>query len=488
MIRPLIRSLKTAALLVILAAASPPAHAAHWDGPTYQADGAVTGTFYDPYASPTTQPINQTWVDNYGTLYSESYEGMINSPGGPTIAQTAGTIQITFTWVADYGDPSPLPKPTEQESHVYILLSGSAFAEGNNGIAADDGLGDAAVNSDSQPPEATSSGSHLIQADGSSGVINLSYSLSASAGAVYTSAYPSACRVDVGLTAALDPRSVIISSSVDPTYRRDTSSGTPARVVNSRAPDGTLNGDTLIPLDDVVSEITYSAPTTGTWGDNSSFNWYASLYQSAYDGAFSPGSVPPFVLDYFPEAPYANPSFYWKHPDHVFIDLIDSNYGASAHNNYYMNFHEPYEDWVETSTVVHPIPITQSMDDWTFLQPAENPNADPMQVSVSSGESHTESVSATFGIEASLGVEDAAIKANVGKTVGDSVTETFQTTFTFTIPAHTIYYIYWAPSWETDSGTCSVWGINGYQGDGSWTCSFPTGPLSAVIVYHSTDP
>ena len=107
-------------------------------------------------------------------------------------ASTTGTVVATATWVPDYGQTLATDPPP---ARLLLLETASAAWYGSAGPpsgdlgVADDGLGDPMItsldtNSADNPSLCTgggdSSGSHLIQLDGSSGVVTLSCTLLAS--------------------------------------------------------------------------------------------------------------------------------------------------------------------------------------------------------------------------------------------------------------------------------------------------------------------
>lgn len=156
-----------------------------------------------------------------------------------------------------------------------------------------------------------------------------------------------------------DDRAVAISSSLGQTNHKSTTrfgtDGVALPDPDVPEADGiTLYSNTVQPFRadgaaNVPPEIIYHANVSGPWLSNSSYHWNTSLPAiGAYtkpgtypDGIFTVPNDPP--ADYIAE--YSKSDSVVGKQEHAFIRLVDSNDGANATANYYVNFHASFENW-----------------------------------------------------------------------------------------------------------------------------------------------
>lgn len=264
-----------------------------------------------------------------------------------------------------------------------LSASASLSALGTSGMAsASDALGEAIAADAGTPNPVDQVGHHLMRVPVLNGVAvyTLGGSASASAGvslpvgqiqtggngySFYTLTNGGlGAQTFAGLDAAMqhDTRAVTISASVDPTnmkapaYNFDGSveydvynNQMFVPVAHSRMPDGTMYGDigiaygsfNAIPQSDDLYAVNYTPQLSGTWGVNTTYNWFSSLESSGGTGptfgntyikAQADTSVPPVI---FPEDT--------NKTDHIHLTVVDSNDGAQGTANYYLALHQPME-------------------------------------------------------------------------------------------------------------------------------------------------
>lgn len=168
--------------------------------------------------------------------------------------------------------------------------------------------------------------------------------------------------------------------------------------------------------------------------------------------------------------------------------MIDGNDGAHATANFYMRFHPMFDNFVETQFISHPQPAngpTQQMDhagmygDWIRMQRFAN-NTDVVQnYSVTRSISPTLTVTANTEISGKVGFDIEDFNAEVSKKIGDTVGQTVQVTYTFTVnatvkPGETVD-LFAAPLEDEYQGTYDLYGSDGYQGTYTWSALKPYG-------------
>jgi hypothetical protein len=312
---------------------------------------------------------------------------------------------------------------------------------------------------------------------------------------------------EVSLNVQYDPRAVFIASDLGTTYHKG-ADGSPQ--ANVPLPDGTLFDDTLQPLDDNSgNQITpdlmalYSGGYTGRWGVNSQYHWYSSLKQDANSGAFEPGSIGSMSETYTPaDFPPANNGMSDTR-EHVFLSGNDSVDGARATANYYLTFHQPFENWITQGTVVHPLPVATSITfaqcqqaqlsgnngmigDWTVYGPYTNPLYIPTSLAAKSSVSYSVATGTTGTITAgySLGLSFDEINYAFQVNEGVSITNSNKITVSFgmpnpTFPPRSVNYILIGEQYNHVYGITDTYGANGFQGIADWYYnSYPTSPVN----------
>ncbi len=339
-----------------------------------------------------------------------------DSQGGSNIidGDEESTVTTTLTWMPANGD-SVMDPPPDKNHPVHLIEHGYAYESslggGSGAGTADDGLGD--------PRDAggVSQGNHLIVKDGSSGTITLDPVTVKAINPVstYQSGYPGgggggggypggggpgwdwtggigAISFYVYLDPSASPRSVTITSSIDPTYHKGsaiTDNGAPQPVQDLPGPDGTVQANTVKPGPDPQNiDITYYANPVGAWTPDSSYQWHiAQGTSSSYpSGTFTMPGDPPYsqLLQYYLYQIPGKPS----QSEHAFIHLTDAGDGANATANYYVNWHDAVENWLPNGSSF-PMPPTPYGDS-KVSQPAGG--QDTVEIDVPPGK-----VSATTG-------------------------------------------------------------------------------------------
>jgi len=307
-------------------------------------------------------------------------------------------VLATITWQPAPGmtlltDPPPAKLTLIETAHSWW---GAFWNEASPPTAADgqasDGLGDPmvfTVSPNSTSCFGTSSGRHLIQVDGSSGVVKIPCILSAQnpTSAWVTEPNPSypaystsfwswsPNSIEYTFNVVQDSRAVTISADVDPTlakgprYNGDHSLmfdiyGDELFTPHPHAPtaDGTMYGD--IGLDDTdgpsynTTDITYSGGRAGNWHiDGDTDFWFHNLPNSAYVSdhqgeslTFLSPDISDFSVQY--NGYYSGKTMMDAHDmtenstigtDHVHLTYTDGSDGAIATANYYMDIHRSWE-------------------------------------------------------------------------------------------------------------------------------------------------
>ncbi len=368
---------------------------------------------------PQTYHASWSWFDwQHEPELSFGLQGGLN-PGGTHSGFATTTVTQSLVYVWDPGsDEDGNPLATPAPAKVYFRLFGEAEAstgghvQGTNAAAllagafsgsctADDGLGDQAVVSGPTSLEwndgwdasldrrSKSSGTHLVQKDGSSGTITFTFNVSAHGdgsltrppqttsnqapptmeGGGGTEAWP--------VSVQEDSRGLTISSSLGQTYHMsqtnfdsngfalpdpDTPDSDGTVHANSIKPAGTPWATSQDPAPFIITEgITYHANVIGTWASGSSYQWHVDQaplggsvpgYGSAGFGSDSGTLTMPGDPPYDYNATYET-EYDFGHSivaqvtgqEHAYIHLTDANDGADATANYYIQWHDPVENW-----------------------------------------------------------------------------------------------------------------------------------------------
>ncbi len=310
-------------------------------------------------------------------------------------------VLATITWQPDGGktlltDPPPAKLTLIETAHSWwgATWNGSGPPTAADGQASD-GLGDPmvfTVSPNSSNGFGTSSGRHLIQVDGSSGVVKIPCILSAqnptsawvpsSYDPDYTPSYWSWSpnSIEYTFNVVQDTRAVTISASVDVTNMKTTLLITPDAVSvdvngdenylptpNQRGLDGTMYGDTIYSYNTHQDGSLYNPPNTNwiTFQPNFKGNWHWKAAQDHLgDTVLAPNVVNPNTWSWSPNESqdnwdyglgsmpmatnYALINGYPKGQDApttypVVYTATDNSDSATASARYVMTLHDPYE-------------------------------------------------------------------------------------------------------------------------------------------------
>lgn len=406
------------------------------------------------------------------------------SSGGSTIinGDEEATVTATLTWVPDASKDMTTDPPPDKDHKVHIIESGRAWQQslgsGPGTGTADDGLGDSAASDGGH----TSQGVHLIQRDGSSGTITLDPVTLKAINPVSTwqSGYPGggsgggypggggygywdwtggegSISFFVAVDPDVNPRSVTITSSIDPTYHKDPKTGKQANVAAS---DGTMTADSVnLWTQSPGPAITYYAHPTGSWDPNSSYHWYSKVMETSDAGTFAP---PPFPVQY--------PGFV-STQEHINLHCIDANDGASATANYYVNWHDEIEDWItivdkrQDGTLVRVTPIYHPISEGKMSLETEN-KITVSQKATGEGSLGSDKVGVKFGVELGVDFENST---------------KLSTEYSFIVGKAN--WVERRPFWEHREGTVDNYDTHGYAGLLNWTLDSAYHPGTPLIDF-----
>jgi len=395
--------------------------------------------------------------------------------------QSVGTVTAVFTWQGG-------GQPTDR---IPLVITSYADAAGAPfGPPADDGFGDPGNGNG----ENCSAGMHLVKVanpDHKATVKTRPYSLSAICG---SSGYTTWVTFQASIDTSDTPRDVTITSSIDPTYHRETdSSGKPSKKENTPDAAGTVTADSVNLWPSSLPRILYTAVPTGSWDPNSSYHWYSAATGNFDAGTFAP---PPFPVVYPPIA--------ISNQEHVNLHCIDASDGASATANYYVNWHNPIEGWVRTSMISNPLPTggptgTNNIGDWQVYGsfPNNNPTGTPPNTtSCAVGNQQTLTVTGTIGGQqtttATGGDVSQAFQTNESISLSKAYQSSTTETYTAQLPAGRVTYIYWGVGWTDRSGTCDLYDIHGFNSTVPWDAHVPNidpqGNLVILWAVFTTTP
>jgi hypothetical protein len=303
---------------------------------------------------------------------------------------------------------------------------------------------------------------------------------------------------EVDYLAEPDNRAVTVSCpAVDISQYRDPPLTGPV-IVNTRQPDGSLRGDTLLSSNIQGDQIagnsqsfSYHANVAGSW--SGTYHWFSSF--TGYNDSGSFPSVPDFSV---PVTYYTGGS---PNPtntggiDHIFLSMYDGSDGAEATGNYYMHFHNKYEpsSWPEDSgspyKVMGPDPDAASFPTppltypWRAVNPVLTLIYPQTTINVAYQEPGIESVDA--GVE--LGVDP--VKVHFG--ISGNPTATFNVSQPLTAnPPLQQYQETWAVYREEvarHKGHLDIYGTHGYTSTAIWRHDLEQGiVLNLYFPYPST--
>lgn len=409
--------------------------------------------------------------------------------GGSGTANISGTVTGVAKWCYDWDHPAPNPP-----SKVYLRQSGSAMWQVTDSThiedvaphgSASNGLGNAEGPLVGYDPVTStggsSSGSHLIQRDGSSGIVEVPGSPSAD-----VSATPPADRssgtslhASVGFSLVEDPRSVIVVSSLGTTYYKGADN---QRVPNDYLASGAIKEDTVIPDEGSSSSISYGAVTGGTWGQPSSYEWKSQVTGASLSGLWNdplyadPGMFGSPSSNGVPSFPvtYSQPPLIPGQIETVKVKVMDGQDAAEAENENLVIFHNPVEGWQRDSGYPkhHPLPASpspQDYGDWTLAGTETNPTSQPQpggKVTLSAGTSEANSGQIGSGFDLGLTVKaiNGAFHYNENYSITDTYTFTASQDVTWTLPPNSRCYKFWAYGWTEHSGKCDIYQADGFRG------------------------
>lgn len=308
--------------------------------------------------------------------------------GNVTASISQKSVYVWASGTDNTGKPIPALNPPAK---AYFLLRGNAysntFAQGEDAAmlaaassficTADDGLGDAPVTTSGTGAgnyiNSTSTGSHLVQKDGSSGTVTFSFNPSGHVEGTFTNPWGTPDRDTrispfdgSGQTNAeqvnvyQDSRALTISSKLGTTFHKSStrfdSNGVALPDPDIPDSDGTVHANSVVPsastsnMDEGTDQydILYHANVSGGWAANSTYHWHLSLagqptqIQNSFpDGTFTLPGDPP--LDYRGEYDqYKAPA---GAQEHAYIHLTDAQDGSDGTANYYVTFHALTENW-----------------------------------------------------------------------------------------------------------------------------------------------
>ena len=372
---------------------------------------------------------------------SGSSSGPLSLTSGPGAAScsignrgpvpTALTVTAKLVWTADYDwDTPPLS--------VDVLETGDAVAPVTfpalpdvppmpDGAFADDGLSDGASVDVAANGGMMSHGrhfSHLTVAPGQFSVSLPTRTLVA----FVPDGTPRLSKTSLYYTVQIDNRSVYITSNFpSPTYRKGAVDALhqTGRWENNRVSNGSLIDDTVVPGADGTHAIYTPNYHPGSWGNDSTYGWQASLPNSnqqtlseagTFNSTSSSGSqtIPTF------EGVYHHPPVSDGNSDTITLSLQDGVDGATAANFYTIRFHDPVPSsgWLRdpNSPVIHPIPTSGpssesdvSLGEWSRIGPYPNRGPGDITPKVSATVGTKQSASTTkgtiLGLDASVPLE-----------------------------------------------------------------------------------
>jgi hypothetical protein len=400
-------------------------------------------------------------------------------PSATTGAASTGTASLTVNWTITYTGQAPTP------DYVYILTQKDVIVGENlpNGATPGSGTGtvqgsvggtDADVTNNTMDTEAYHWRVVRLPVTGGVGHYTSTMTISATSlsGTTNQSKFT---QVTVSDYVAIDNRGIAISSSLDATNKRVVVNGVATSVANVRSADGTMHGDTIAPTagGDSLS-VTYTPVASGAWAGYAPNNyghyyWYSSLTGTSDNHGFGIGD-PILAFD----VTYYNPPAAPSQVDHIYIHVIDDSDGSDGTANYYMTFHNKYEDWNTTSSTNHPAQFVHGATnpDWQFQSNIGNGTSGPQVLTFSTSYSNQVTESGTIGGQLVTQITDPigfiTLQTNASVTSTTSVTVSPSSTLTTTAPPWTLVSLYLAVSYTDLAGTCSIWGTSGYMGEGTW--------------------
>ena len=434
-------------------------------------------------------PFSANWPAGSNGSGVYVYTGDLN-------ASVTGTVVATLTWIATNGNMQADPPPKQ----VYIAQTGYASENSPwNGLGLPPSGAGSALDGLSDPALAfgtglVSKGKHLIQRDGSSGLIVLDPVTVSAINPVSVKQPNGSWNWGVGansvsLTVAVDTRVVTITSSLGQTYHRELdATQKPIRVADVAAADGTAKATTLRPAGSGLP-ISYFVHAYGNWTNGSRYLLHCS---SGDPGGSNYGNGDQATITgqfFLPADPICFLTMHYgttATSEHAYAHLIDYGDGADGTANEYVTFHTKYEDWYKdlSKTIDHPLPlvskgVVNASGDWVPMFIIDNNSPSPLTQSLKQDITLKKTMQGTIGGQVSGPIEAATFQANESITIGSETSKTFSVDTTFTGHAFTRTQFYEGQSWEERAGTCSVWVASGYQNEAIWNGVYAPSPAVA---------
>ena len=491
-----LRLLVAAACLVVFQTSN--AWAGDWNV-VYTYSGNVTLT--DRNGVVTTIP----WTDANGNVIVNGEIGVGTSVSGS--AHTNGTITATLTYIPTPGDPNDKP-PAE----LWVTESASAVAgvedygglppggpEDAYSLSASCSLSPA--QSISQPFYKSKTGLHTVKHNSSSGSVTVSCNFDASASgtgddpSTHDPSHPpkppyhDIVFVQVGYSVGWG-KNLMITSGRDVTYHREAgSNGTASKVPNFPDATGTTHADSVGNDGDSTLawinsfDINYAGQTFGSWGSGSTYSWTWTNGHRVSPLPLSSGDISVFGIPWLPLT-YTNPhQGLGGDQEHIHLTATDPNDDATLQADYYMTFHDAYEDVVQVSSITTPTDDPTSTNNlplgWT--QEASVPGAAPLSVS------RTVTTERALEISVEIGQGSEAFSKMLALKFGGKSSDKTTVTATLSygpvqVPTGERWTIIWAWIMQDANGTCSAWDVNGYVADGAWHLRQRTDGTRIAIV------
>jgi len=477
---------------------------------TFSGQGVTTNSYGSVPFSWNNQPVAaQNMGAGFGNLPPLDLATTITSNGQVGEASINNlSVTLTYEWTTFPGNPpSPQPPPLNllvtPKALVSLMYYNTEYVTWS-GIKLDDGFSYYDALSETLNSKQMT-GKHILYRYDPSGIITITLPVmqASSQASMFLPMISDQIHAQCAVNTRLDTRSVLIAAPQ--TYYKGPNN---TRLPNTRAPDGTMYGDTVIPDDSESNSQSYQAVYAGQWGLNpntgqyvpNQYHWYSSLKQDAQSGSFT--CVPKQNISPLNET-YTSSDFSSTGgsdssslpTDHIFIDVIDGYDGAHATANFYMRFHPMFDNFVETQCIRHPLPTngpTKEMDragtygEWSLVASFVNGSDVPQNFSRTVSISPSLTVTASTEISGEVGFDIEDFNAKVSRKIGDTVGKTVQVTYTVTVsatvPAHNVVDVFAAPLADEYQGTYDLYGSDGYQGTYTWSALKPYGGLHGAYA------
>ena len=432
-------------------------------GAWFEVSRVYNGTTTYNYASPVNgSAIHQVtnWADVNHIAFITSVYGPETHPNG--VLQ--GNVTITLQYISMDGSPPPQP--------CYIAVR--ARARWYDGMGTEL-TGTASTNPggnyvlDTQNPGGTDSGARAIRV--APGQTSISFTASVNATADAGTATGTG-QMMVTANVGWDVRSAHIVSDLDTTAHRGMATVGGITVYfpepNVEDANGEIHADTVIP-DAIVriggqpivrEDVHYTASLFGLWSEGSQYHWSSQTSGYYDEGTWNPEAVMPFDVPYFIGMQPGT-------VDRIHLRLTDASDGFSLETNYYLHFHNKYEDWETLSTVQHPLQLDPSIsrsggDNWVLV--AESATTATILVE----DSREFSTSGTIGSKLVSQFDDPLgfiqLELNWSITSTSLVRATVSQSILVNPVPGTAIGVFKAPCYDDLTGMASLWTIGGYSG------------------------